>query len=629
MLYQIRQGTVSLGGKVILDHVDFEIKGKEKIALVGPNGAGKTTLLRLIAGDLSLDRDDRRFEPGIWTARNTTIGMLSQSVFTKELQQMTVEDLIGFLAPGGLAWDGQTPDIVSREKQEYSVNYARIFTGLGFKQEDRQRVIHTFSGGEQTRIALIGLLLQCPDILLLDEPTNHLDLAAIQWLEDYLSGYPGAVVIVSHDRYFLDRTAQVVWELSEGKLTRYAGNYSSYRQEKRQRRQNLLKQYKAQQEEIARLTALIEKYKHKPRKASMARSKKKALERMERIKKPPRENSHMFLEPIQPRELGSKRVLEADKLAVGYDHILKLISLSIRRGQKIGIIGENGTGKTTFLRTITGQIPVLSGKYQMGLGVHPGYFDQQTGQIQSDQRVFEHFCEKFPELGIRDGKKILASYLFREDDTGKRISDLSGGEKSRLFLAELLTEGPNLLLLDEPTNHMDIPARETLESAFAAYTGTILFISHDRYFVQQLADSLLIFGKDEVLYYPFGYDHYLDHLRKKEEGRGAGADAVSAENTRLIGDLRAVPERKRMQSSRFSTDQSYADWQLGLAAEQLKKRAAAVEKLQINEVCWLDDSSRAQWEQEMEEALKAYEESCLDWYEKYMEYEKAFAAYRE
>ena len=176
---------------------------------------------------------------------------------------------------------------------------------------------------------------------------------------------------------------------------------------------------------------------------------------------------------------------------------------------------------------------------------------------------------------------------------------------------------------------MDIPARETLESAFAAYTGTILFISHDRYFVQQLADSLLIFGKDEVLYYPFGYDHYLDHLRKKEEGRGAGADAVSAENTRLIGDLRAVPERKRMQSSRFSTDQSYADWQLGLAAEQLKKRAAAVEKLQINEVCWLDDSSRAQWEQEMEEALKAYEESCLDWYEKYMEYEKAFAAYRE
>lgn len=635
MRYQIKNGTVSLKGETVLDHIDFEIRGNEKIALVGKNGAGKTTLLRLIAGELSLDRDDKRFDPGIFLARNMTVGMLRQTAAPEE-KDRTVEEILLALCPSN--------DPYSRERYDFEQEYDRIFTGFGFVKEEKQKRLGDFSGGEQTKIAMIRLLLAKPDILLLDEPTNHLDMQAVEWLEDYIRDYERAAVIVSHDRFFLDSTAEVVYEMKEGRLTRYAGNYSQYKRQREKQRQRQMKSYQAQQQEIERLTALIGKFKHKPKKAAMARSKKKVLERMEKIERPSEEGAHIFTEAITPRVPGSKWVLDADKLRIGYhtagENCLQEITLRVRRGQKIGIIGANGTGKTTFLKTILGRIPALSGKVQLGNHVEIGYFDQHSGELQSEKRMFDHFHDQHPALTIKEVKTILGHYLFRGEDTGKKVSELSGGEKSRLVLAEILESRPNLLVLDEPTNHMDIPAKETLESAFQAYTGTMLFISHDRYFIKEVADALLIFDENGVAYYPFGYEHYMEHLRKKQEYGWAGAEAVAVENTRLIEGLREVPERTRMQSARYSTEQSYTDWQLTLAGEQLTKAAAAMEHFlekpldfpSLNSsldifTAWTQ--ARCRWQEEYDSLEQMYTEACLLWYEKWQEYEEAFANYAE
>ena len=622
MRYQITNGTVSLGGETILNHVDFEIRGTEKIAVVGSNGAGKTTLLKLIAGELSLDRDDKRFQPGIWMARNTTIGMLHQNVLRHP--DITVEEDIFSLI--------ETEDPYSRERFDFEQEYNRLFTGFGFCAEEKKKKLKEFSGGEQTKLALIHLLLQKPDILLLDEPTNHLDLDAVTWLEEYLRSYPKAVVVVSHDRFFLDQTVNVVYELSDGKLKRYVGNYSDYRQSRQKENQIQYKKYLAQQQEIKRLNELIERFKHKPKKAAMARSKKKILERMEKIEKPSADHTHIFTNPIQPEILGSKWVLDTDKLSIGYDRVLKELTLRVKRGQKIGIIGSNGIGKTTFIKTITGQISPISGHYQWGNGIEIGYFDQHSGEIHSEKRIFEHFHELYPKLTIKEVKHTLGNYLFRGDDTGKKIDDLSGGEKSRLMLAELIEGRPNVLVLDEPTNHMDISAKETLESAFCSYTGTMLFISHDRYFLKKVADSLLIFEENKVTFYPFGYEHYLESLRKKKEGNGTGISAVEAENTLLLHQLKTVPEAKRIQSSRFSTDQSYTDWQLTLATEKLEEKQLQIEKhLEKREMeeYWISDAFREEWEDRKLQLEEEYTKSCHLWYEKWQDYENAFESYRD
>ena len=633
MLYQIRQGTVSLSGETILKHIDFYIKGKEKIGLIGRNGSGKTTLLRLIAGELSLDRDDKSPDSGIFMARDSSIGMLSQSVFKEEDLEKSVEELILSICP--------VKDPFSERYRYYMVSYQKMFTGLGFCAEDNKRKISSFSGGEQTRIGLIRLLLMEPDILLLDEPTNHLDLLAVRWLEEYLAVYPGAAVIVSHDRYFLDQTVEVIWEMSAGRLTRYAGNYSVYREEKRKILRIQEKKYQEQQSEIARLSALIEKYKHKPRKASMARSKRKVLERMEKIEKPAADEAHIFTGEILPKETGSKRVLTTEKLVIGYDTPLKEITLSVRRGQKIGIIGANGTGKTTFLRTIAAKQDSLSGKCQLGMGIHVGYFDQFSADISSNERVFEHFSKRFPERDSKDIRRILGHYLFTGEDAGKKIEDLSGGEKSRLILAELLTRAPNLLLLDEPTNHMDIPARETLESAFSSYRGTMLFISHDRYFVKEVASSLLIFEDERVMYYPFGYDHYQEYLKKQRDRQSGVSITIEAENTRIVQELHAVPDRRKIQGARFSQEQSYTDWQLSLTAKSLDtcrnrlqdlmdEKERALESAEYWKGYLSDDSrEEKEWNQTFETAMNEYHQTCLRWYDSYIDYQEAFASYRD
>lgn len=641
MLYQIKDGTVSVGGQTILSHVDFYIKEKEKIAVVGKNGAGKTTLLRLLAGELQLDRDDRRGMDtinsgeqgndiarknaksgkrkntntnsalGIVTSRYITIGILRQADSSN--QDKTIEEILLESCPD--------KDSFSKERFDYEMEYDRLFTGFGFEKEEKSRILGSFSGGEQTKISLIKLLLEKPDLLLLDEPTNHLDMKTVEWLEDYLINYPKAVVIVSHDRAFLDAVAGAVYELENGSLHRYAGNYTQYRQQKLKNLQIQRKAYERQQAEIAHNNELIDKFKHKPKKAAFARSRKTMLARMKLIEKPVEDEAHIFTGNIEPQFPGGKWVYEANELKIGYDgRALLELSLRIRRGQKIAVIGDNGIGKSTFLKTVAGLIPPIKGTSQLGSNLLVGYFDQQSALIDSDKTVRDHFHELFPALVEKDLRKTLGMYLFGGANASKRICSLSGGEKSRLVLAELLTGRPNLMILDEPTNHMDIPAKETLESAFKAYTGTMLFVSHDRYFIKQVADAILVFEKDKVMYYPFGYDHYISRLKASQDGNLPAL--MQAKDAAMVEALAAVPKRERHETRQLSTEEAYLEWKLALAAEPVMKAAEEAEKV-YEELCEaeseLNEENVDKLRLQYEKVVDSWTNECTKWYDIYLD----------
>lgn len=641
MLYQIKDGTVSVGGQTILSHVDFYIKEKEKIAVVGKNGAGKTTLLRLLAGELQLDRDDRRGMDtinsgeqgndiarknaksgkrkntntnsalGIVTSRYITIGILRQADSSN--QDKTIEEILLESCPD--------KDSFSKERFDYEMEYDRLFTGFGFEKEEKSRILGSFSGGEQTKISLIKLLLEKPDLLLLDEPTNHLDMKTVEWLEDYLINYPKAVVIVSHDRAFLDAVAGAVYELENGSLHRYAGNYTQYRQQKLKNLQIQRKAYERQQAEIAHNNELIDKFKHKPKKAAFARSRKTMLARMKLIEKPVEDEAHIFTGNIEPQFPGGKWVYEAKELKIGYDgRALLELSLRIRRGQKIAVIGDNGIGKSTFLKTVAGLIPPIKGTSQLGSNLLVGYFDQQSALIDSDKTVRDHFHELFPALVEKDLRKTLGMYLFGGANASKRICSLTGGEKSRLVLAELLTGRPNLMILDEPTNHMDIPAKETLESAFKAYTGTMLFVSHDRYFIKQVADAILVFEKDKVMYYPFGYDHYISRLKASQDGNLPAL--MQAKDAAMVEALAAVPKRERHETRQLSTEEAYLEWKLALAAEPVMKAAEEAEKV-YEELCEaeseLNEENVDKLRLQYEKVVDSWTNECTKWYDIYLD----------
>ena len=649
MLYQIKDGTVSAGGQTILSHIDFYIKEKEKIAVVGKNGAGKTTLLRLLAGELTPDRDDSRGsygrsndmvtgaatagsdldgtakrtqrakkkkpsgnpETGITMSRNITIDMLRQA--DKSNQDLTIEQILLESCPD--------KDTFSKERFDYEMEYDRLFTGFGFDKEEKSRTFGSFSGGEQTKISLIKLLLEKPDLLLLDEPTNHLDMKTVEWLEDYLINYPKAVVMVSHDRAFLDAVATGVYELENRALHRYAGNYTQYRQQKLKNLQIQRKAYERQQAEIAHNNELIDKFKHKPKKAAFARSRKTMLARMKLIEKPVEDEAHIFTGNIEPQFPGGKWVYEAKELKIGYDgSVLLELSLRIRRGQKIAVIGDNGIGKSTFLKTVAGLVPPIKGTSQLGSNLLVGYFDQQSALIDSDKTVRDHFHELFPALVEKDLRKTLGMYLFGGANASKRISSLSGGEKSRLVLAELLTGRPNLMILDEPTNHMDIPAKETLESAFKAYTGTMLFVSHDRYFIKQVADAILVFENDKVMYYPFGYDHYISRLKASQDGNLPAL--MQAKDAAMVEALAAVPKGERHETRQLSTDEAYLEWKLTLAAEPMMKAADEAEKV-YDKLCEaeseLNEENVDKLRLQYEKVADSWTNECTKWYDIYLD----------
>ena len=622
MLLEITDGSVSLGGRTILSHFGFEIHGSEKIALTGRNGAGKTTLLRVLAGELELDANEKNPLSGMKKARALKAGMLGQ-VYTGDPER-TLEEQFG----ADLADLGED----SAERQAAEREADRLLAGFGFSAEARGRRLREFSGGEQRKLSLISLLLAKPDLLLLDEPTNHLDVETTEWLEEEIKAYPYAVVMVSHDRYFLEQTAQFVVEIVNGRTTRYAGNYSRFRKEKAASAERQRRAYERQQEEIRRLEALIERFRTKPRKAAFARSRKKILERMERIEKPVEDLAVIHTGEINPAHRGCRIPIETEKLAFGYGEPLKELTFRLRRGQKIGILGANGSGKTAFLRTLAGEIPKLSGKLSIGEGVEMGYFGQDSAEISGGETVEEWFREKYPLLKEQDVRHRLAGFLFRGRDLKKKISDLSGGEKARLVLAGVLEAAPNLLVLDEPTNHMDIPAKETLESIFRDYRGTMIFVSHDRYFTDRTADSLLIFGKagDPVMYYPFGYSHYRERKNRGRFGENLSRQRT-AEEQAMIEGLRSVPKRGHLPGE-LPVEEASWDWAMREALTEMEEAEASVRAAR-------KEAEEAEWEaweaggipgpsgeeagkpgnDRLEQLVLRWTKACVAWYDVWQE----------
>ena len=559
MRYQIRHARVQYGGDVILEDVNFEIHDKEKIAVVGRNGCGKTTLLKLIAGDLTMSNPDSDEDCGITMAGRQEIGFLRQvnftdtevtveeeikkaftPVFACEERMRKLEEKMQMQAQtGNQAEDGCSDPKASEYKVQYHSlmneydNLQRkmealrgyswrqdmetMFQRFGFALEDLQRPIGSFSGGQQTKVAFMKLLLGRPDIMLLDEPTNHLDLPTIEWLEGYLKTYDKAVVIVSHDRMFLDRVIDVTYEIEYHRMKRYTGNYTAFMQQKEEALRKQEKDYEEQQKEIKRLTDWIEKWKNTPTKVTATHSKRMALEHMVKIEKPRHFDTKAFHGRYVPRIESYTNVIRAKELQIGYNIPLSTVSFLLQKKERLAIIGENGKGKSTLLKTLVGQIPPLGGEVKFGQNVEWTYFDQQKAvqeKVDPDQTVMENFWADYPDYLREEVQSALGGFLFSGEDVQKKMGQLSGGEKVRLALCKMFQTRPNLLILDEPTNHMDIIGKEALEQMLREYEGTVLFVSHDRYFISRIATGILEFEGGKVTQYSGTYEEYLEQKAK-------------------------------------------------------------------------------------------------------------------
>lgn len=538
MLYQISNGAVAFGDDVILHSIDFEIRNTEKIAIVGRNGCGKTTLLKLISGEVEMEKLDSDESAFIAKAGNPEIGYLKQIAFDDPDVTLEQEVRKCFVkmderkaelarAAAELEHDYSDEKVARYTAMEeafkddggyyYEKEYEVMIRKFGFSDDERKKPIRDFSGGQQTKIAFIKLLLSKPDILLLDEPTNHLDVTTIEWLEGYLKSYPKAVVVVSHDRMFLDNVVDVVYEIEYGTARRYPGNYTNFIARKKENYDKQMKDHIAQQKEIERLQRMVTRFKGKPTKTSMAQSKQKAIDRMVIIEAPDKYDNKTFHANFQPEKETGNDVLYTSELAIGYDHPLSVVSLDLKRGEKLGILGGNGLGKSTFLKTIVGKIPALSGEYRFGTNVQIGYLDQQMAMYTSNKTVLDDFWDEYPNLTETEARNALGAFLFSGEDVFKNVNMLSGGEKVRLALCKILKTRPNVLVLDEPTNHMDIVGKETLESMLKDYKGTLIFVSHDRYFVKKVATQLLVFEDGTTNLYQFGYEQYQEKLDREAE----------------------------------------------------------------------------------------------------------------
>ena len=537
MNYRIENGAISYGVDTILEEINFEINEKDKIAIIGRNGAGKTTLLKALVDNSILEEGVGSSKFGVYKQGNPVIGYLKQIDFEdtsktlleeilKEYKEITdLEEKIKILSEKmNTETSEKTIESYTKSLEEYEFlggytykkEYETALRNFGFTEEDEKKKISEFSGGQRTKIAFLKLILSKPDILLLDEPTNHLDIKAIEWLEKYLKNYKKAVVVVSHDRMFLDRIVNKVYEIEYGTMTLYKGNYKDYERQKKENYEKQLKDYEYQQKEIKRLENIVNRFKYKPTKAKMALSKLKQIERMVKVEEPNKYDLKTFHNNFNIKQSG-KDVLQVKDLEIGYDKVLQKVNFSLYRGEKLGIIGENGIGKSTLLKTIAGLLNPLGGIFSFGHNVSIGYYDQQLEFENMENTVYEEFSRKFPELTTTKLRTILGSFLFTGEDVEKKIKVLSGGEKSRLKLCEIFKREPNLLILDEPTNHMDIVGKESLENILKEYEGTLIFVSHDRYFVNKIANKILEFKPGKVTFFDGTYEEFQEYKEKNDE----------------------------------------------------------------------------------------------------------------
>lgn len=560
MRIEIINGSVEYDGNTVLSEINFSVSDKEKIALVGRNGSGKTSILKCIGGEVPLvsGTGDEKFSFSISGAPK--IGYLQQVSLNDELtlrQEIlsAYKDVVGLENKLQNLLDKMSENpsdenvgAYSRAMERfeniggylYKKEYLTAVSKFGFSAEDLDKKLSCFSGGQRTKIALMKLLLEKPDVLLLDEPTNHLDIAAVEWLEGYLKNYKNSVVIVSHDRMFLDRIVGVVYEIEYGVTTRYKGNYTAFLAQKQQAYDKALKDAKWKSAEIDRLRKIVEKFRYKATKAAMAQSKLKEIERIGTVETPRRFDTSTFASSFQPEYESVRDALFVKDLVFGYDKPLGEISLAVERGQKIGVIGSNGTGKSTLLKTITGLIPPLSGDVRFGVKTRVGYFDQTIAATKSELSVLEDFRAEFPELNDGEIRKTLGGFLLSGDDVFKCVKDLSGGEKVRLALSKIFRRRPNFLILDEPTNHMDIIGKETLEKLLMDFSGTVIVVSHDRYLINRVAKSLIVFENGGVRYFDGTFDEYEE--REKETAEEVAKE--KPEKTKKTGGERYVESKE-------------------------------------------------------------------------------------
>lgn len=639
MILSCQNISKSFGTDEVLRDVNFHIEANEKAAIVGINGAGKSTLLKIIMQEEQADSGE------VILSKDKTIGYLAQyqdisghrTIYEEVLESrsdiLKMEERLREMEGRMNSLSGQELenllDSYHRMSHEFDLlggytyrsEVTGILKGLGFLAEEFDKKMSELSGGQKTRVSLGKLLATKPDVLLLDEPTNHLDMESIRWLEGFLLNYKGAVVIVAHDRYFLDRVVSKVVEIFQHKAFVYQGNYTDFAKKKAKVREDLLKQYYNQQREIKHQEEVIAKLKSFNREKSIKRaeSREKMLDKIERMEKPTDENTDIHI-ALEPNVLSGNDVLRVEELAKAYPSaaLFSDISFEIKRGERVALIGNNGTGKTTILKIVNGLVEADEGSVTLGSNVHIGYYDQEHQLLHMEKTIFEEISDDYPELNNTKIRNVLAAFLFTEDDVFKRIGDLSGGERGRVSLAKLMLSDANFLILDEPTNHLDITSKEILENALNQYAGTVFFVSHDRYFINQTATRILELTGETIVNYIGNYDYYLE---KHEELTRiyVGANKNKETEDQAVAQEDTVPDTKE-------------DWQAKKAMQarlrklenSLKKTEGRIEELealiaQIDEECMKPENAtnsaklgeltreQSEYRQELEQCYETWE----------------------
>ncbi|MEG9299003.1 ABC-F family ATP-binding cassette domain-containing protein [Mangrovibacillus sp. Mu-81] len=578
ILLQVNQLIKNFGAETILSNIKLEIQTRDRVALVGRNGAGKSTLLKIIAGHLSYDAGE------ITKPKGVTIGYLAQNTGLESglsiwAEMLTVfEDLIAQekqlralekqMADPSVYENEELYQRVLKEYDELQVSFKEsggyqyeadirsVLHGLNFADFDYETKISTLSGGQKTRLALGKLLLTNPDILILDEPTNHLDIATLSWLETYLQSYEGAVLIVSHDRYFLDNVVNQVYEISRKRSKKFLGNYSKYLQQKAEDYEKDLKLFERQQQEVAKLEDFIQRNIARASTTKMAQSRRKKLERMDLMDRPSGDEKSATFSFQIDRQSGND-VLKVNDLSIGYDNVEEIsrhIDFSVKKGDSIALVGPNGIGKSTLLKTLVNKLAPLSGDYKFGSNVSISYYDQEQAELSSNKAVLNELWDEYPLRNEKDIRTVLGNFLFSGEDVLKPVSTLSGGEKARLALSKMMMEKGNVLILDEPTNHLDLDSKEVLENALIDYPGTILFVSHDRYFINRIATKVLELSKNGSTEYLGDYNYYMEKLQEQEElaaleltekGQPAAASSTQQKQSHKIDKEAKKLERQR------------------------------------------------------------------------------------
>ena len=628
MLIQLNNVTKNFVVNEVFSNVKMEINDKDRIAIVGRNGAGKSTLLKIISGEIDFDNGERT------VSKDTTIGYLSQEFIVredlsiyeemitcfneiieleKELEKISYELTSENIEnnPGLLdKYDRLQNQVLTHKDYHYKSKIDSVLYGLDFDKEVFDKKISTFSGGEKTRLSMAKLLLSEPDLLILDEPTNHLDMENVAWLENYLSSYNGAIVIVSHDRYFIDKVVNVVYNLEFGKLKKYVGNYSNFLRQYEEDYEKNLKEYVSQQKDIKRLEEFVQKNIARASTSKMAKSRQKVLDKMEIIDNPRKDDKAANIE-FRIKEQSGRDVLIINDLQVGYEEqVGQKYNFSVYKGDRLAIVGKNGIGKSTLIKTIAKKQKKLGGNIQYGSKVSLGYYDQKQAEFESSKTILNELWDEYPLMKEAEVRTVLGRFLFRGDDVLKIVRDLSGGEKARLQLAKLMLEKNNLLILDEPTNHLDITSKQVLEEALENYEGTILFVSHDRYFINKIANKVFDITEEGYNIYLGNYDYYLEKREQEKIAKKLKEEKIAEAVVKEVNDyVLSKEEKRRIRKLERTRDE------LIVQIDELESNIKIVNEELMKEEVYTDAVKTQEWNGKLKKLTSELEEKNNSWLE--------------